>query len=105
MDLTYSQENEAFRAQVQTWVATNFPPRDKSLSNLPMDDPQRLRQAKDWQCKLYEAGYVAMSWPKEAGVEGSGLESGIKTPSRSDGEGSGFPYPPQSETRNLVRAP
>lgn len=70
MDLSYSQEDEAFRTQVRAWLAANLPPRDKALSGLPFDDPQRLRQAKAWQHTLYVAGYVAMSWPKEYGGQG-----------------------------------
>ncbi|MGH7966468.1 MAG: acyl-CoA dehydrogenase family protein, partial [Candidatus Binatia bacterium] len=69
-DLTNTQQHEAFRTQFREWLAANLPPREKTLSNHPMDDHKRLRQSKDWQRKLYDAGYVAMSWPQEYGGQG-----------------------------------
>ena len=34
-------------------------------------DPKRIAQAKAWQRKLYEAGYVALGWPTEYGGQGA----------------------------------
>ena len=62
MDLTYSAAEEAFRAEVATWLAANVPD-----AKAPGYD---LRHMKDWQRALHDAGYLAMSWPKEYGGPG-----------------------------------
>src|SRR5262245_32511224 len=67
MELSYSKEDEAFRKEVRTWLKHNLPKKDKSISDLMPHDPERVRRAKEWQRKLYDAGYVAMNWPKEYG--------------------------------------
>jgi alkylation response protein AidB-like acyl-CoA dehydrogenase len=67
MELAYSKEDEAFRKEVRAWLKHNLPKKDKSISDLMPHDPERVRRAKEWQRKLYDAGYVAMSWPKEYG--------------------------------------
>jgi alkylation response protein AidB-like acyl-CoA dehydrogenase len=67
MELTYSKEDEAFRKEVRNWLKQNLPKKDKSISDLPPHDPERIKRGKEWQRKLHDAGYVAMSWPKEYG--------------------------------------
>jgi len=67
VELAYSKEDEAFRKEIRTWLKHNLPKKDKALSDLPPHDPERVKRAKEWQRKLYDAGYVAMSWPKEYG--------------------------------------
>ncbi len=52
MDLKYSKEEEAFRQEVRTWLKKNLPKKDKVVSDLPPDDPERIRRAKQWQRKL-----------------------------------------------------
>jgi len=67
MELAYSKTDEAFRKEVRSWLKKNLPKKDKAVSELMPHDPERVRLAKEWQRKLYDAGYVAMSWPKEYG--------------------------------------
>jgi alkylation response protein AidB-like acyl-CoA dehydrogenase len=67
MELAYSKTDEAFRKEVRSWLKKNLPKKDKAVSELMPHDPARVRLAKEWQRKLYDAGYVAMSWPKEYG--------------------------------------
>jgi alkylation response protein AidB-like acyl-CoA dehydrogenase len=67
MDLTYSKEDEAFRKEVRAWLKQNLPKKDKAVSDLMPHDPERVKRSKEWQRKLYDAGYVAMNWPKEYG--------------------------------------
>ena len=71
MDLGYSEQDEAFRQEVRQWLELNLPKKDRTLSDLPPDDPKRLARAKDWQQTLYQAGYVGMAWPKEYGGQGA----------------------------------
>jgi alkylation response protein AidB-like acyl-CoA dehydrogenase len=71
MELAYSKEDEAFRKEVRNWLKHNLPKKDKAISDLPPHDPERIKRGKEWQRKLYDAGYVAMGWPKEYGGQGA----------------------------------
>ena len=71
MDLSYTAEQEALRRRVRTWLRANLPKRDQDAQPLEHGDPKRIQAMKDWQRKLYEAGYVAMGWPKEYGGQGA----------------------------------
>jgi alkylation response protein AidB-like acyl-CoA dehydrogenase len=67
MDLSYTPEQEAFRRQLRKWIKANLPARDKDAQGLEYGNPQRIQELKAWQRKLYDAGYLAMGWPKEYG--------------------------------------
>ena len=73
MDLSDSPEHAAFRKEVRAWLKTNVPAwrKDRSGDSLEYDDPKRITRAKEWQRKLYAAGYVAMGWPREYGGQGA----------------------------------
>ena len=71
MDLSFTPEQEAFRRQVRTWIKANLPLRERGAPPADQGDPKRIQVAKDWQRKLYEAGYVAMGWPTEYGGRGA----------------------------------
>ncbi len=67
MDLSYSKEHETFRRRVRAWLKSNLPKRRRETGPVEYGDPQRLAELKAWQRTLYDAGYVAMGWPKEYG--------------------------------------
>jgi alkylation response protein AidB-like acyl-CoA dehydrogenase len=56
VDLSYSPEDEAFRARVRRWFEENPPG--------PLDT---LEQKKAWHRRLYEAGFIGMGWPRAYG--------------------------------------
>jgi alkylation response protein AidB-like acyl-CoA dehydrogenase len=65
MDLNLNPQEAAFRKQVRDWLAHNRP---VALHQRGVVDGKTwVQRAKDWQRKLYEAGYLALSWPKEYG--------------------------------------
>ncbi|MFF4952676.1 acyl-CoA dehydrogenase family protein [Streptomyces chattanoogensis] len=69
MDLTYTEEEEAFRARLRAWLA-------KVLPGLPAkpaaaDWPGRRAYDAAWQRMLYDAGYAGLHWPREAGGQGA----------------------------------
>jgi alkylation response protein AidB-like acyl-CoA dehydrogenase len=65
MDLNLTAEEEAFRNRVRDWLAHNRP---LALHQRGVVDGKTwVQRAKDWQRRLYEAGYLALSWPKEYG--------------------------------------
>src|SRR6202167_2432348 len=67
MDLQFTPEEEAFRLKVRDWLAENMPTSGLSDTREGRDDKTWLARAKAWQRRLYEAGYVALAWPKEYG--------------------------------------
>jgi alkylation response protein AidB-like acyl-CoA dehydrogenase len=62
MDLSYTPEEEAFRAKVRKWLQENVPVHDQNRT---------LDSARAWQRKLHEGGFLGAAWPKEYG--GAGL--------------------------------
>lgn len=71
MDLSFTAEQEAFRRRVRTWIKANLPRRDPAAGTVESGDPRRIQMLKAWQRKLYEAGFVAMGWPREHGGQGA----------------------------------
>lgn len=69
MDLRYSDEEQAFREELATWL-------DQVLPDVP-PHPDRLdwdgRRAWDtgWQRMLFDAGYAGINWPVEYGGRGA----------------------------------
>jgi alkylation response protein AidB-like acyl-CoA dehydrogenase len=68
MDLTFTDEQRAFRARFGGWLDEHAP-RD-ALD--PVGTPRGLEQHRRWEASLFDAGYAAPSWPKEYG--GLGLD-------------------------------
>src|SRR5215813_4963116 len=73
MDLALSPEHEAFRKRVRSWLKANLPKREPDDAIIEYSDPARIKRLKAWQRALYDAGYVAMGWPKEYGGRGVGV--------------------------------
>jgi len=78
MDLSDTREEAAFREKARTWLETNLP---KGVANrgfaLAIDE-ESVRALTDWQRRLWEAGYLGLSWPKEYGGKGASMiESAI----------------------------
>ncbi|HYZ93440.1 MAG TPA: acyl-CoA dehydrogenase family protein [Actinomycetota bacterium] len=74
MDFKDSSEDAAWRADVRKWLDANAERRPEGEETVPdllgeeSEDPDQLIQkAKDWQRTLYEAGYAAITWPKQYG--------------------------------------
>jgi alkylation response protein AidB-like acyl-CoA dehydrogenase len=69
MDLSYSEEEEEFRAGLRAWLARVLP----TLPPKPPPDDWPGRRAYDlgWQRMLYEAGYAGLHWAKDAGGQGA----------------------------------
>ena len=67
MDLSYSPEEERFRAELRSWLG----------KNPPGEEPEELNEwveyGKAWQRKLYEGGWCGVAWPREYGGRGATL--------------------------------
>ncbi|MEU8957415.1 acyl-CoA dehydrogenase family protein [Streptomyces sp. NPDC048518] len=60
MDLTYTDEEEAFRAALRDWLAAVLPKLPAKPS--PQDWPGRRAYDTAWQRLLYDAGYGEVHW-------------------------------------------
>ena len=67
MDLTLSPEEEAFRDELRSWLADNHP------GSEPSGDEAGFQFRRDWQRRLYDAGWAGVSWPREYGGRGATL--------------------------------
>ena len=68
VDLNYTPEEEAFRAEVRAFVRSQLPPdiSRKVIENKRLSKEDHVR----WQKILYEQGWIAPSWPVEYGGTG-----------------------------------
>lgn len=74
MDFTFTPEQEAFRHELRSWLASHVPPDSERLRHLqPQASPADLRFLKDWQKTVYKGGWAGISWPKEYGGRGASL--------------------------------
>ena len=69
MDFRDTPEEASFRAELRAWFAANLPEgwRDRT-PEVGRHDDAFLRE---WSRKLYDAGYVGLTWPKEFGGGGA----------------------------------
>jgi alkylation response protein AidB-like acyl-CoA dehydrogenase len=69
MELSFTPEEEAFRARVRAWIQDNLPGGEGRL------DVEALRE---WQRRLHRAGFLGAAWPAEWGGAGlSDIEQAI----------------------------
>jgi alkylation response protein AidB-like acyl-CoA dehydrogenase len=67
VDLSLTPQEEAFRDEVRSWLEENDPgPEPEGLDQL-------VEFRRDWQRKMYEAGWAGFSWPKQYGGRGATL--------------------------------
>ena len=67
------KELEDFRREVAAWLDTNKPPTPDFLlpqSFMEVGSEQQLDFLREWQHKVWSAGYLGMAWPKEYGGQG-----------------------------------
>ncbi|HUO04343.1 MAG TPA: acyl-CoA dehydrogenase family protein [Candidatus Binataceae bacterium] len=67
MDLSFSPEEEAFRKKVRAWMEENVAKSGVAAARGSEGEKEWATRARAWQRTLYEAGYVALGWPKEYG--------------------------------------
>jgi alkylation response protein AidB-like acyl-CoA dehydrogenase len=65
MDFRDTPEEAAFRAELRDWLAAALPA--DWLTRPPQVGRYSDEQAREWSMRLYEAGYVGLTWPKEYG--------------------------------------
>jgi len=69
MDLSLSDSELAFQAEVRAWLAANVP-----STRLPsMDSAEGFAAHQEWEAKLADARLSVVSWPEEYGGRGASL--------------------------------
>ena len=78
MDFAYSPQEEAFREEIRDWLAKNMKelPKwwlDDKLKRPEVDSDEYHQFSIWWHRKLYDGGFVGISWSKEYGGRGATL--------------------------------
>jgi alkylation response protein AidB-like acyl-CoA dehydrogenase len=74
MDLTFSARESAFRDELRGWLEANEPAPEPTEGG----EDAHYAWRRDWQRRLYDAGWAAPAWPVEYGGRGASLsESAI----------------------------
>ena len=69
MDLSYREEEEAFRAEARAWLAANVP-----AQPLPSGDTgEGFALHTDWERRLFDARFAVVSWPEAYGGRDASL--------------------------------
>jgi len=75
MDFLYTTEQEAFRDELKQWLTENMKELpdwygNRDLSGPHVDSKEYEDFAIWWHKKLFNAGFVGITWPKEYGGRG-----------------------------------
>jgi len=86
------QQDEAFRAEIRTWLQDNLP-KGWFEPGFEMSNDERKKFNDEWPSKLFEGGWICATWPKEYGGKGLTTMQGVvlaeefanaKAPMRAD---------------------
>ena len=69
MDLTLSAEQEAFRDELRAWLRENLTD-DVRIPRGKIGQKEVVERLKGWQRRLFDGGYVGITWPREFGGRG-----------------------------------
>jgi len=73
MDFSFSAEEERFRQDLREWLKNNLPTGWGTSAFKVPKGSERIQFLRDWQRKMYEGGYLGLSWPKEYGGRGASM--------------------------------
>ena len=69
MDLQFTPQQQAFRAEARDWLRTHVP--ESALGSY--DTREGFEQHRAWEATLAEGGWSSVIWPKELGGRGADL--------------------------------
>ena len=72
MDFRLTPAQQSFRDEVRAWLGRNLPKEWAARAVSGPDVPRAEAYAflKEWQKRLYDAGFIGLTWPKEYGGRG-----------------------------------
>ena len=71
MDLGFTPEEEAFRAEVRSWLDANLPPDWRQAGKGGYREEEDTDLQRRWQRRLHDGGWLKLGWPEEAGGRGA----------------------------------
>jgi len=69
MDLSFTEQQQAFRAEVRDWLAANVPAEPLQT----FDTAQGFVQHREWEATLNAGRWGMVTWPEELGGRGCDL--------------------------------
>ena len=76
MELDYAPEDEAFRAEIRSWLHENLP-KGWFEPGFEMSNDERKKFNDEWPSKLFKGGWICATWPKEYGGKGLSTMQGV----------------------------
>jgi len=72
MDFRLTPAQESFRDEVRDWLKRNLPKEwtSRAISGPDIPRAEAYEFLRQWQKRLYEAGFIGLTWPKEYGGRG-----------------------------------
>jgi alkylation response protein AidB-like acyl-CoA dehydrogenase len=92
MDFNYSREDEAFRAKFRAWLDQNRQYAVPQLGPLADEDESGWEATLRWHRKLYEGGWLGITWPKEYGGRGGTFLQETICDQEMELVGTGMPF-------------
>lgn len=79
MKLTFSREDEAFRASIATWLAENLRGEFEKIRYRggPGDEHMLFAERRKWEYRLAESGWTCVGWPEQYGGRGLSIEQQV----------------------------
>lgn len=71
MDFNYTPEQEAYRMNVRKWLEANQPPPLTAEERARISEDLLWERNKKWHKRLYDGGWIGLSWPREYGGRGA----------------------------------
>ncbi|MCZ6875738.1 MAG: acyl-CoA dehydrogenase [bacterium] len=68
MDIRFDEKTERFRQDIRIWLEANVP-----TAPMPADPEAAFGVMRDWQGKMYDAGWAGIHWPQAYGGRGATL--------------------------------
>jgi alkylation response protein AidB-like acyl-CoA dehydrogenase len=92
MDFNYSNEDEAFRQEFRTWLDQNLQFAVPALGPLADEEEVSWEATLRWHRKLYEGGWLGITWPKEYGGRGGTFLQETICDQELERAGTGVPF-------------
>jgi alkylation response protein AidB-like acyl-CoA dehydrogenase len=79
MKLSFSHEDEMFRAEIADWLVENLCGEFEQTRGRggPGDEHMFVEERKAWERKLAEGGWTCIGWPEEYGGRGASVEQQV----------------------------
>lgn len=92
MDFKYSPEDEALRAEFRAWLERNREYATPALGPLADENEVGWEATLRWHRKLFEGGWLGITWPPEYGGRGGTLLQEVICEQELERAGAGAPF-------------